>query len=239
MWKNKKISLIFPTYNEKESIRQCIEDFFATGVIDEIIVVNNNAAPGTKEEVEKTKAKQVFEKKQGYGNAIIRGLKEAKGELLIISEPDGTFLAQDVFKLLIYSDECNVVLGSRTNKALILRDANMGLFLKWGNYFISKLVEVLFNTSYLSDVGCTMRLINRKSYDKIKKKFKTGGSHFGVEMMLLVFGNKISYIEVPLNYNKRIGESSVTGSFWKAFWLGIVMIAFVLKFRVKNWFVKN
>ena len=67
MWKNKKVSVVFPTYNEKESIRQVIEEFFATGYVDEIIVVNNNAAEGTKEEVEQTKAIQVFETRQGYG----------------------------------------------------------------------------------------------------------------------------------------------------------------------------
>ncbi len=42
---------ILPTYNEKDSIRRCIEAFEATGVVDEIIVVNNNATPGTSDEV--------------------------------------------------------------------------------------------------------------------------------------------------------------------------------------------
>ena len=62
MWNGKRVSVIFPTYNEKESIRQAIEDFFATGFVDEIVVVNNNAASGTEEEVARTRAKQVFEK---------------------------------------------------------------------------------------------------------------------------------------------------------------------------------
>ena len=60
LWKNKKVSVIFPTYNEKESIYYAIQDFFSTGYIDEIIVVNNNAAPGTSEEVAKTKAIEIF-----------------------------------------------------------------------------------------------------------------------------------------------------------------------------------
>jgi glycosyltransferase involved in cell wall biosynthesis len=66
MWKGKSVSIIFPTYNEKDSIKAAIEDFFASGYVDEIIVVNNNAAEGTHYEVAKTKAKEVFEKKQGY-----------------------------------------------------------------------------------------------------------------------------------------------------------------------------
>ena len=51
MWEGKTVSVILPTYNEKESIRKCVEDFFATGFVDEVVVVNNNAAPGTAEEV--------------------------------------------------------------------------------------------------------------------------------------------------------------------------------------------
>ena len=37
----------------------------------------------------------------------------------------------------------------------------MGLLLKWGNWAVAKLVEALFNTSHLSDVGCTYKLLHR------------------------------------------------------------------------------
>lgn len=236
MWKNKKISVVFPTYNEKDSIRGAIDDFFSQGYVDEIIVVNNNAAEGTSDEVAKTKAKEVFEAKQGYGYAIQKGLKEAKGDLLIVSEPDGTFIGRDVIKLLAYSEDFDVVFGTRTSKNLIWEGANMGIFLKWGNVFLAKLMELLFNTTLLTDVGCTMRLIRRKSLKKIQNQFTIGGSHFGVEMMLLVIKNKIKFIEVPVNYNKRIGKSSVTGSKLKAFILGLQMINIVVYYRFKSWF---
>jgi glycosyltransferase involved in cell wall biosynthesis len=51
MWRGKTVAVIFPTYNEKDSIRAATLDFFATGLVDDVIVVNNNAAPGTSEEV--------------------------------------------------------------------------------------------------------------------------------------------------------------------------------------------
>lgn len=234
MWAGKKISVVFPTYNEKNSIRGAVNDFFSTGYIDEIIVVNNNAAEGTSEEVAKTKAKEIFETKQGYGYAIRRGLKEAKGDLIIISEPDGTFFGRDVIKLLAYSDDFNVVFGTRTSRNLILEGANMGIFLKWGNFFVAKLIEVLYNTTMLSDAGCTMRLLNRKALKKIQRQFSVGTSHFGVEMMLLVIKNKIKFIEIPVNYTKRVGKSSVTGSKLKAFFLGLTMIGLILRYKFKK-----
>jgi len=234
MWKDKIVSVIFPTYNEKESIQDAIQDFFSSGYVDEIIVVNNNAAPGTSQEVAKTKAKEVFEQKQGYGFAIRRGFEEAKGDIIIISEPDGTFVGRDVIKLLAYSEEFEAVFGTRTTKELIMQGANMGFFLKWGNWTVAKLIEVLFNTTILTDVGCTMKLLSRNALKRIKNKFAVGGSHFGIELMLLVILNKIKFFEIPLNYSRRVGVSSVTGKKHVAFLLGLKMIALIIKYRMKS-----
>src|SRR5687768_13419055 len=105
MWRGKTVSVGLPTYNERASIRQAIREIEATGYVDEIIVVNNNAAPGTDEEVTGTSARIVHEMKQGYGFACQRALREATGDLVILSEPDGSFMGGDVVKLLTYSDD--------------------------------------------------------------------------------------------------------------------------------------
>jgi SAM-dependent methyltransferase len=233
MWNGRTVSVVLGTYAERASIREVVNGFFATGVVDEVLVVNNNAEPGTREEVDKTRARQVFEPKQGYGHAYQRGLAEATGDLLVLAEPDGTFLPGDIVKLLTYADDCDAVFGTRTTRELIWTGANMGPFLKWGNWAVSKLVEVLFNTSHLSDVGCTYRLLTRETLEKIQPRFSVGGSHFGPELMLLVITSGARVVEVPVNYLPRVGESSVTGDLTKAITLGLQMIAFVLKFRLK------
>ena len=46
------------------------------------------------------------------------------------------------------------------NPKLIWHGANMGWLLRWGNWAVAKLVEILFNTSHLSDMGCSYRLFN-------------------------------------------------------------------------------
>lgn len=164
-----------------------------------------------------------------------RGLKEAKGDLIILSEPDGTFLGRDVVKLLAYSDDFDVVLGTRTQTELIRKGANMGLFIQLGNYSIAKLIEFLFNTTTLTDAGCTMRLIKRKVLKKISPHFKTGGSYFDLEITMLTVLNKIKFLEVPINYKKRIGQSSVTGDKLKALILGLQMIFYIVQIRAKSW----
>jgi glycosyltransferase involved in cell wall biosynthesis len=230
MWEGKTVSVVLPTYNEKDSIRQCIEDFFQSGYVDEVVVVNNNAAPGTAEEVAQTRARQIFETKQGYGHAIQAGLAAATGDLLVLCEPDGTFRPKDIIRLLSYSDEFDVVLGTRTTRELIGERANMGLFLRWSNWAVAKMMMLLFNTTSLSDVGCTFRLLRRDVYEALAPHFSVGSSHFGVEMMLLIFMLRFRTIEISVNYLERVGSSSVTGDLRKAIVLGLTMIVFVLRY---------
>ncbi|NLE44131.1 MAG: glycosyltransferase family 2 protein [Chloroflexi bacterium] len=235
MWHGHTISVIFPTYNERDSIYNEIRACLATGCVDEVVVVNNNAAPGTSEEVARTSAREVFEPRQGYGFAIQRGLREAQGDYLVISEPDGTFKQQDVFKLLAYADDFDIVLGTRTARELIWKGANMGAFLRWGNWAVAKLTEFLFNTTNLTDVGCTLRLIKREHLTRIQPHFRVGGSHFGPEMMVLSAIAGLRLIQIPVNYKPRVGHSAVTGDLRKALILGCRMILMILRLRLMSY----
>jgi glycosyltransferase involved in cell wall biosynthesis len=222
------------TYAERDSIREVIDGFFATGVVDEVVVVDNNAEPGTADEVGKTRARLVREPRQGYGHATRSGLEAATGELVVISEPDGTFLPEDVIKLLVYSNECDVVFGTRTTRELIWADANMDWFLRWGNWAVAKLIEALFNTNHLSDVGCTYRVLRKPVAEHVARMMRVGGSHAGVEIMLLAITSGARYVEVPLNYLPRVGTSSVTGKRLVAIRVGLRMIALILRFRRRS-----
>ena len=234
MWEDKRVSVVLMTYNERDSIRAVIEGFYATGVVDEVLVVNNNAADGTVEEVEATPARQVFESQQGYGHACRRGLVEATGDLIVLAEPDGTFLPEDIKKLLVFSEHCDAVFGTRTTRELIWHGANMEWFLRWGNWAVAKMVEALFNTSHLSDVGCTYRLFTRELADLIAERMRIGGNHAGPEMMLLAITSGARFVEIPVNYLPRVGTSSATGSPLVAIWIGLRMIELILKFRLRT-----
>ena len=231
MFHNKKVSVVFPTYNEKDSIKKVIDAFHELGVADELIVINNNAAKGTSEEVKKTMATEIIEKEQGYGVAIMRGLSEASGDLIAICEPDDSFLERDIMKLLEYTHNFDVVYGSRTMNDLIWKGANMGWFLRFGNWSVAKLMQVLFGTCSLTDVGCTFRIMNKTVRDSVLDNCSVKGSFFGPEMMIVTIKKKFKMLQIPLNYKERIGESSVTGSHYKAFKLGLRMILLILHKR--------
>src|SRR5207253_2198265 len=105
----------------------------------------------------------IHEPRQGYGNALRRGMAEAQGEYIVLAEPDGTFMGKDVLKLLAYADDFDLVLGTRTTRELIWHGANMGWQLRWGNWVVAKLLQVLFGGPSLSDCGCTLRLVRRSA----------------------------------------------------------------------------
>lgn len=238
MWNGKKVSLVFPTYNEKDSIKAAILDFQAPGCVDEVIVVNNNAAPGTDEEVRQTSARLVYEPRQGFGFSIQKGLREATGDIVMVAEPDGTFAGKDIIKLLSYAEDFDMVLGTRTTRDLIWDGAYMGWLLRMGNYSVAKMLEFLFNTSYLSDVGCTMRLLNRSALDRLLPEFAVTGSCFNPEMVMLASVHGLKFIEIPVNYMKRVGRSMGTKNLFNAALLGFGMIWLIIRYRLKFLFKK-
>jgi glycosyltransferase involved in cell wall biosynthesis len=237
MYKGKKVSVVFGTYNEVKSIRSQIDEYFATGLVDEVIAIDNNAKPGTKEEIEKTKAKRIIETKQGYGFAYMRALSEATGDLIFMTEVDGTFKPADLHKFLLYSDDFPVVFGTRTSRAAIFSGAFMPFFVRFANWLWAKIIEVLYNGPVFTDVGCTSKLLNRETLEKIKKYFpeSPGDGRFSPEIMIWITRIEKKIIEIPVIYKERSGgESGYTGSTIKAAILGFKMIPLILKYKFKK-----
>jgi len=242
MYNGKLISVVFATYKEKDSVREVIEDFFtATPFVDEIIVVNNNAEPGTVEEVQKTRARMVYEKQQGYGHAFQRGMKEAKGDYIFLCEPDGTYKGKDVEKFLVYAKTggFDVVLGSRTGQNTPLSGADMGLVRKFANVFEAKTIEVLFNTNALTDIGCTFKLFTKTAIKKIEPLWRTRNSLFATELTLLTVSENFHFIEIPVTFEKRVGISFFVGTLSKQAKWAIKIQLFILGFWLRWIFYGN
>ena len=229
---SKTVSVVLPAYNEAGYIRPAVDDFFVPDIVDEVIVVDNNSRDRTAEEAMSTRARVVREAAQGYGHALRRGLREATGDLVIMAEPDGTFVGRDVMKLLAYADDFEMVCGTRTTRELIWQQANMGWFLRWGNWIVAKLIQVLFGGPSLTDCGCTLRLTHRTALARILDELTVGGSHFLPEMVIVALKRGVRVIEVPVNYRGRIGESKITGTFKGTLRTGFRMIALIVRLRV-------
>src|ERR1700716_1979709 len=212
MWQGQRVSVIFPAYNEEAGIAAAVADFGSLDAVDEVLVVDNNSRDRTAAHALAAGARVVREARQGYGNALRRGMAEAQGEYVVLAEPDGTFMAKDVLKLLAFADDFDLVLGTRTTRELIWHAANMGWQLRSGNWFVAKLLQVLFGGPSLSDCGCTLRLVRRSAAAHMLPRFTVGGSHFLPEMVCLALLHGDRLVEVPVNYRDRVGVSKITGS---------------------------
>jgi len=232
VYDGKSVSVVFPAYNEEGNIRRAVEDFLATGVVDEVVVVDNNSRDGTAEVAARTAARVVTETAQGYGHALRRGLREATGDYIILAEPDGTFVGRDVLKLLAYAHDFDVVCGTRTTRELIWEQANMGWFLRVGNVVVAKLLQLLYDGPSLTDCGCTLRLVRQDAVARIVDDLTTGGSHFLPEMVIVSLKRGLRLIEVPVNYRGRVGESKITGTLKGTLQTGTRMILLILRLRV-------
>jgi glycosyltransferase involved in cell wall biosynthesis len=228
----KTVSVVLPAYNEEKYIRPAVEDFFSSGVVDEVVVVDNNSRDGTAREAQATRARVVAEARQGYGYALRRGLQEATGDIIVLAEPDGTFMGRDVLKLLAYADDFDMVCGTRTTRELIWDQANMGWFLRIGNWAVAKMIQVLYDGPSLTDCGCTLRLTHRAALHRIQDDLTVGGSHFLPEMVIRGLRRGLRIVEVPINYRGRVGESKITGNLAGTLRTGLNMIALVLRCRV-------
>ena len=228
---SKTVSVVFPAYNEEGYIRPAVDDFFIPSIVDEVVVVDNNSRDRTADEVRQTRARLVNETRQGYGFALRRGLQEATGDIVILAEPDGTFIGRDVLKLLAYADDFDMVCGTRTTRELVWEQANMGWFLRMGNWAVAKLLQVLHGGPSLSDCGCTLRLTHRGALERIRGELTVGGSHFLPEMVILALKKGLKVIEVPVNYRGRVGESKITGNLKGALKTGFSMIGLIIKYR--------
>ena len=235
MYKGKTLGIVFPTFNEEESIVQAIKDFSSHNCVDEVLVVDNNSSDLTKMLAIAAGAKCISESIQGYGSASISGLKNSQQDLVVIVEPDGTFSSKDLDVLLPYSEFNDVVFGSRTSKCLIWDHAFMPYWVRFGNLICAKMIEFLWGGPSLSDVGCTYKLFHRNSIETFINKLTVTGSHFSPHLMITCLESRLKCIEIPINYYPRIGASKITGgNVISTIRLGIFMFFYIIFAKAKN-----
>lgn len=232
MWQGKTVSVVFPAYNEEENIASAVADFRSLGWVDEILVVDNRSTDRTAALAAEAGARVVREEVPGFGSALRRGLAEAKGDLIVLCEPDGTFVARDMAKFMAYAEDFDMVCGTRTTRELIWKGANMGWFLRAGNVAVAKLLQLLHGGPSLSDCGCTYRLVRREALARIRDDLAVNGSHFLPEMLIAGLARRLRVIEIPVNYGRRIGISKITGSWKGTLATGFRMIGIILARRV-------
>ncbi len=211
MYLENTVSLVIPAHNEEQTIAAVVDEFRRCPYLDEILVVANNCSDDTVARAQANGARVIEESKPGYGSALLAGMSAAKGDILVLTEADGSFHAKDLIKLLVYLADAQMVMGTRTTKQLVEQGANMRFPLRWGNVFMAKFLQLMWLRPMeprFTDVGCTFRALWRETFEKIRPHLSESGPSFSPEMMCAALLAKCRTIEVPVTYSRRAGGES-------------------------------
>ena len=212
------ISVIIPTYNEKENITDLVEQILALELNARVIVVDDNSPDGTGRIAEKLARQNarvgVIHRsgKLGLGTAYIAGFKQALAEgadRLITMDADFSHDPSYIPALATLADHFHITIGSRYVPQGGVQ--NWGLrrrFLSWGANAFARTVLGLKATDCTAGFRCYHReVLLSIDLDRI---FSNGYS-FLVEMLYKCQRKGYSIGEIPIIFaNRERGQSKIS-----------------------------
>ena len=200
------VSIVIPVYNEEEAIGDDLDlikqTMDATGQPYEIIVVNDGSTDRTLEIVSSKPAVTLIhhEQNRGTGAARTTGIKAAIGDIIVMTDGDGTYPNQDMPKLLEYMKQYDMVIGARTKEHGSL---------KWlrtpAKWFIRRLAAYLTETE-IPDLNSGLRAFKKDIALKYLNILPT--THSWVSTITIAFlSDKYSVKFLPIDYYRRKGKS--------------------------------
>jgi len=211
------LSIIIPTYNEKESILKTIEKIIKAIPKNqkyEIIVSDDNSFDKTWEIVKKYSIKSKNKNiktlrrmsNKGLTPAVIDGYKLAKGNYFLVIDADGQHDEKIIPNMLKEIKNNDIVIGSRYIKGGGIKD--------WSKtrLFISKFASLLAKPILKHKIKDPMSgyfIIKKEVFEKIKYKLNSKG--YKILLEIVFNSEKIKIKEIPYTFQKReVGESKLS-----------------------------
>jgi len=199
-----KISVIIPVYNECNTIQEIIRRVQATGIPNEIIIVDDGSSDGTRQVLAEMKEKEkvrviMHEKNIGKGSAVRTGFTHATGDVIIIQDADLEYDPREYPNLLkpIQEGLADVVYGSR------FLGAARRPILFWNmvaNKILTLVTNILYN-NILSDMETGYKVFRREVVDGMTLHAKR--FDFEPEFTAKILKRKYSIVEVPIAFYPR------------------------------------
>ncbi|WP_283639956.1 glycosyltransferase family 2 protein [Mesonia mobilis] len=230
--KNPRIKVIIPAFNEADSIGLVIQDI--PDLVEEVIVVSNNSTDQTEENARKAGASVLTETRKGYGYACLKGMdyvaaQQEKPDIIVFLDGDYSDYPEQLSAIIqpILQENIDFVIGARVDR---LREEGAMTFPQiFGNWLATRLMRLFFGARF-TDLG-PFRAIKYEKLLALKMEDKTYG--WTVEMQLKAIKQKLSYVEVPVNYRNRIGVSKVSGTLKGAVMAGVKILGWIFKYSLK------
>ncbi len=199
------LSVIVPVFNEEPTIREILRRVEASGLADEIVVVDDGSSDGTREilaEIEKENAHLkliLHDKNLGKGAAVRTGIQAASMEYLLIQDADLEYDPRDYAALLkpLHEGIADVVYGSRFLGAP--RRPTMFWHMV-ANKLLTLLTNILYD-SILSDMETGYKVFRREVIQQIPLR----ADRFDIEPEITakLLKRRVRIFEVPITFNPR------------------------------------
>jgi glycosyltransferase involved in cell wall biosynthesis len=218
-----KVSVIIPALNEEEPIAGVVHECLATGLPDEVIVVDNGSSDRTAERAREAGAR-VVTAPRGYGRACAAGVQAVSPEhdIVVFLDGDGSDVPAFMNELIepIARDTHDFVIGSRTRGQ---REAGSMNFQQIFSGRVAGLIlRLLYGVRY-TDMS-PFRAIRLDALAKLDMREQTYG--WNLEMQMKAARSGLRILEIPVNHRRRAGgQSKVSGTMRGTFVAGARIIA--------------
>jgi glycosyltransferase involved in cell wall biosynthesis len=194
------VSVVIPTLNEAGNILETVTTIHKElAYPKEIIIVDGNSTDGTQEIVKGTDfCRLIVEPRRGYGLALRTGIKNAKGDVVVMVDGDGTYEVRHINLLIetLINEDAELCQATRMYD---LRKA-MGFM----NFVANKIITFFYDVSYyqfLSDTQSGFRAISRSALEKVE--LIEDDMAFATEMLVQFAKKGFKIVEVPSSYRAR------------------------------------
>lgn len=208
------VSIIIPALNEELGIQKTIsmipiKELLKAGYKTEVIVVDNNSTDNTVMIAKNMQVKVLFEEKQGYGWAYMRGFSGAIGQIIVAADADCTYPLNQLPDLLrIYENKkLRFLTTNRFSSGYVHLDT-MSLLSKVGNYILSGIFRIIYFVD-INDSQSGMWIVNRKLLNRMKLRGRQ--MNFSQEIKIeAIHYLKTRWDEIDIKYSERLGSSKLS-----------------------------
>jgi glycosyltransferase involved in cell wall biosynthesis len=204
------ISIVMPCLNERETVTTCVNKAKSwlrqCGYAGEVLVVDNGSTDGSPELALAAGARVLHEPVKGYGSALRRGFREAKGDWLVMGDCDDTYEFGQLDTLMApLADGADMSIGNRFAGG-IAPGAMTWSHRYIGTPAISFLLK-MFTGLKVGDSQCGLRAFTRPALERLE--LQTDGMELASEMILKAARRGLKVADVPVPYAERLGEAKL------------------------------